>query len=167
MSARTAVEVADRRRDLAQRDIRAADPLGRAAAYALAAQQAPALVLAGSWVVSLVRDGVRPAQVREALAAAQGLTSALAFIEDACGWRTPVGLVNDVLIGCAGGPEADAIRTALAAERAAEPCCSCGCAHRHDPDPRLAHRGGARCIACRWCHCRSPHIPTDPTLEDR
>lgn len=68
MSARTAVEVADRRRDLAQHDIRAADALGRAAAYALAAQQAPALVLGWSWVVSLVRDGVRPAHVREALA---------------------------------------------------------------------------------------------------
>jgi hypothetical protein len=68
VSARTAVEVADRRRDLAQHDIRAADPLGRAAAYALAAQQAPALVLGWSWVVSLVRDGVRPARVREALA---------------------------------------------------------------------------------------------------
>lgn len=68
MSARTAAELADRRRDLAQHDIRAADPLGRAAAYALAAQQAPALVLVGSWLVSLVRDGVRPAHVREALA---------------------------------------------------------------------------------------------------
>jgi hypothetical protein len=68
VSARTAVVVADRRRDLAQHDLRAGDSLGRAAAYTLAAQQPPALVLAGSWLVSLVRDGVRPAHVREALA---------------------------------------------------------------------------------------------------
>jgi hypothetical protein len=68
VTARTAIEVADRRRDLAWHDLRAGDSLGRAAAYTLAAQQAPVLVLAGSWLVSLVRDGVRPAHVREALA---------------------------------------------------------------------------------------------------
>lgn len=73
MSAWTAAAVADRRRDLAQRDIRAGDPLRRAVTYVLAAQQSPALVLAGSWVVSLLRDGVRPAHVRETLAEALDL----------------------------------------------------------------------------------------------
>jgi hypothetical protein len=68
VSARTAVEVADRRRDLARQDLRAGDPFGRAAAYTLAAQQTPPLVLAWSWLVSLARDGIRPAHVREALA---------------------------------------------------------------------------------------------------
>lgn len=68
MSAWTAAQVADRRCDLARRDLRAGAPLHRAAAYALAAQQTPALVLAASWVLSLLRDGVRPAHVRAALA---------------------------------------------------------------------------------------------------
>lgn len=68
MSAWTAAAVADRRRDLADPTARPGDQFARAVTYALAAQQSPALVLAGSWVVSLFRDGVRPGHVRAALA---------------------------------------------------------------------------------------------------
>lgn len=70
MSAWTAAAVADRRRDLADPSARPGDQFARAVTYVLAAQQSPALVLAGSWVVSLFRDGVTAGQVRAALAAA-------------------------------------------------------------------------------------------------
>jgi hypothetical protein len=84
VSAWTAATLADRRCDLARRDVRAGAPLQRAAAYALAAQQTPAPVLAASWALSLLRDGVRPAHVRAALADAFGL----AALDDADQRRT-------------------------------------------------------------------------------
>lgn len=70
MSARTAVELADRRRDLAERDVRAGTSLGRAAVYLHVVQQTPTLPRWWSWVRSLLLDGVTPGRVREALAAA-------------------------------------------------------------------------------------------------
>lgn len=68
MSARTAVELADRRRDLVEHDVRAGTIRHRAATYLHVCQQAPAAVLAWSWVLSAARDGIGPGVVRAVLA---------------------------------------------------------------------------------------------------
>lgn len=211
VSARTARDVADHRRHLAEGTVQAGPPLQRAAAYLLAMAQAPALVRWGSWWLS-AWEGVWPSRVREALADAVALAdldlldanermgealveigmalglprptaqcrwgapeilaaidarrrpmsrwdgehdvnvlthglsgevvqricscgvrweadvdecpnaatgpdvvaAAFAAVEDATGWRTPVGLVNDILIGCAYSDERAAVLAALA-----------------------------------------------------
>ena len=70
MSARTSGELAARRLQLVQPAIAPDHRQQAAVDYLHAMATAPALVRWWSWVVSLARDGVRPGQVREALAAA-------------------------------------------------------------------------------------------------
>lgn len=69
MSAQTARTVADRRRDLVAQDLRAGDPLQRAAAYVTAMAQAPAPARWWSWWWS-AWAGAWPSRTCEALAAA-------------------------------------------------------------------------------------------------
>lgn len=72
MSAWTSAQLADRRRDLVDRDVRAGTPIQRAATYLTVQQQTPALVRWWSWWRSCW-EGVWPSRVREALAAALDL----------------------------------------------------------------------------------------------
>jgi hypothetical protein len=70
---------------------------------------------------------------------------------------------NTCTCGGPGGIELGARLDRLtAALLPAEPCCDCMCGHNHTPDPTLAHIGGARCVACKWCSCPHPY----PQNED-
>lgn len=81
MSARTAVDLADRRRDLVEHDVRAGTIRQRAATYLHACQQAPTAVLAWSWLLSATRDGIGPGVVRAVLADAADRVCSCAVAE--------------------------------------------------------------------------------------